>query len=212
VLARNNGMDKDDIFQLGRLGFIKAMKAFDTTRGIKFSSFAVTAIVREVRCFIRDSASIIRLSRTAHSLLNDIKRLENDLCYLPSTEEIAILLNENEDKIIKVMQIGNSVRYLDESVKYLGAKYDACTFTDMLTDTEVDIENDVVDKIYVSQVLNGIKNRLSDLEIKVLKGQIGGLSQAQIAKTNAISHMRVSRIVKKITSLIDNYKSHIPPV
>jgi RNA polymerase sporulation-specific sigma factor len=73
ALARNNGIEKDDIFQLGRMGFIKAMKAFDTTRGIKFSSFAVTAIVREVRCFIRDSASIIRLSRTAHSLLNDKK-------------------------------------------------------------------------------------------------------------------------------------------
>ena len=79
VIASNYGIEKDDISQLGRMGFIKSIKAFDTNRGIKFSSFAVTAIVREIRCYLRDSANIIRLTRTAHALLNDIKKVEKDL-------------------------------------------------------------------------------------------------------------------------------------
>ena len=47
LLTRNHCVEKDDILQLGRLGFLKAVKAFDTSRGVKFSSFAVTAIVRD---------------------------------------------------------------------------------------------------------------------------------------------------------------------
>jgi len=210
ILAKNNGMDKDDIFQLGRLGFIKAVKAFDVTRGIKFSSFAVTAIVREVRCYIRDSASIIRLSRTAHSLLTDIRKLEDDIGYLPNTEEISILLNEDASKITKVLQIGKSVKYLDESFSF-DNRTDVCKFTDILTDSTVNIENDVIDKIYISQVLRNIRIKLSDPEVCVLKGQMEGLSQAQIAKINGISHMRVSRIVKKIATLIEKYKNLTPP-
>jgi RNA polymerase sporulation-specific sigma factor len=207
IVAKTNGMEKDDIHQLARLGFIKAIKAFDVDRGIKFSSFAVTAIVREVRCYIRDSASIIRLSRTAHNLLTEMRKLENDLGYLPTTEEISILLNEDESKIVKVLQVGKSIKYLDEELLY-EQKYDmSCKFTDILADDSIHVENEVVDKVYISQVLRNIRIKLSDLEVSVLKGQMQGLSQTQIAKANLISHMRVSRIVKKIASLIEGYKN-----
>ena len=89
VIIANNCIDKDDILQLGRLGFIKSIYAFETSRGIKFSSFSVTAIVREIRCFLRDSGSIIRPTRTANELIHKINRIDKELGYTPPIEELA---------------------------------------------------------------------------------------------------------------------------
>jgi len=200
AIASNYGIEKDDILQLGRMGFIKAIKAFDTNRGIKFSSFAVTAIVREIRCYLRDSANIIRLTRTAHALLNDIKKVEKDLGYTPSVEELSMLLDEDEDKISKVLQVGKPVKYLDEQVK------DNNNHNWDLEDKSLDnIEDIVVNKVYIDSIIDSIRNKLSEVELNVLKSQLNGFSQTQTAKEQNISQMRVSRIIKKIANLIKGY-------
>ena len=213
IIATNNGIEKDDILQLGRVGFIKAMKAFDTTRGIKFSSFAVTAIVREVRCYLRDSANIIRLTRTAHSLLNEIRKIENDLGYLPTVEELAVLLDEKEEKISKVLRVGKPVKYLEEHVqvnRVCNNPQQDISYMDMIDDTAEDIEGIVVDKVYIDSILSTIKEKLTDVEIKVLYSQLNGHSQTQTAKDHSISQMRVSRIIKKIANMVKNYTEENP--
>jgi RNA polymerase sporulation-specific sigma factor len=73
-LAVHHRIEKDDLLQLGRLALLKAIKRFDPKRGVKFSSFAVTAIVREVRCFLRDKTTVIRPTRSASQLLSKIKQ------------------------------------------------------------------------------------------------------------------------------------------
>jgi RNA polymerase sigma factor (sigma-70 family) len=208
TIADNNGLEKEDILQLGRMGYIKAIKAFDTTRGIKFSSFAVTAIVREIRCFLRDTANIIRLTRTAHSLLMDIRKVENDFGYMPSVEDLAMLLDEKEEKITKVLQIGQPVKSLEGKVTYpLVEKQryvpDTCLMDLLHADENVEI--DVVDKVYVDSIIDSIRAKLTDTEVNVLNSQMEGNSQTQTAREYNISQMRVSRIIKKIAKLIDKY-------
>jgi RNA polymerase sporulation-specific sigma factor len=199
LIVKNNCLEKDDILQLGRLGFIKSVKAFDTSRGIKFSSFAVTAIVREVRCFLRDSASIIRPTRTAFGLINRIKRIEQEFGYTPSVEELSVLLEEDEEKIKKAIQVGCSVKYLDEPVSIQSQDI---TLLDTV-DSGVGIEDDIIDKVYVDSLLQAVKDKLSEKEIHVLKHRIGGYNQTQTAKKENISQMRVSRIMKKIAKLLE---------
>jgi RNA polymerase sigma-B factor/RNA polymerase sporulation-specific sigma factor len=202
TIASNHGLEKDDILQLGRMGFIKAMKAFDTERGIKFSSFAVTAIVREVRCYIRDSSNIIRLTRTAHTLLNDIRKVEAELGYSPSTEDLAVLLNESEDKITKALQLGKPIKYLDENVQMADGGDTQYSQMQLIEDTGVPIDFDVVDKVYIESIIDSIRDKLTDTEIKVLYSQLDGYSQTQTAKEQNISQMKVSRIIKKIANLV----------
>jgi RNA polymerase sigma factor (sigma-70 family) len=202
IIAGNNGIERDDILQLGRMGFIKAIHAFDTERGIKFSSFSVTAIVREVRCYIRDSASIVRLTRTAHSLMNDIKRVESDLGYMPTVEELSYLLDEKEEKVSKVMQIGKPVKYLDEYMHFDNATQ-SVSFLDLVDNTE-DVEAYVTDIVYIDSVIDSIRSKISDIDVDVIKSQISGVSQTQTAKDLNISQMRVSRIIKKVANLIRN--------
>ena len=205
AIADNNNIEKEDILQLGRMGFIKAVKAFDTTRGIKFSSFAVTAIVREVRCFLRDTANMIRLTRTAHSLLLEVRKIENEFGYLPSVEDLAILLDEKPDKITKVLQIGQPVRSLEWNVPTKMAE-NRSSATDLslveLLHDDVNIESDVVDMVYVDSIIDSIRSKLTDIEFNVLNSQLEGNSQTQTAREYDISQMRVSRIIKKIANLI----------
>lgn len=200
IIVKNNCIDKDDILQLGRMGFIKAIRAFDTTRGIKFSSFAVTAIVREIRCFLRDSASIMRPTRSANELINKINRIENDLGFLPSVEDLVILLGEPEAKVKKAIQIGRTVRYLDENI-ISHEQPQALTLLELIESNDA-LEQDVVDKVFTRSILVELATKLNALELKILQKRIMGYTQTQTAEATSLSQMRVSRTMKKIAKII----------
>lgn len=200
MIVKNNCIEKDDILQLGRLGFIKAMYAFDTTRGIKFSSFSVTAIVREIRCFLRDSGSIIRPTRTANELIYKIYKTEQELGYSPSLEDLAELLDEPIEKIVKAKKIGRSVKYLDEPVSSHGDEGN-CSMLDFIQD-EIAVEDEVLDKVYVDSILDAVRDVLTEKEISILEHRISGLNQTQTAEKEDVSQMRVSRIMKKVAKLL----------
>lgn len=208
VIVKNHCVEKDDILQLGRMGFIKAVKAFDTGRGVKFSSFAVTAIVREIRCFLRDSASIIRPTRTANELLNKINRIEYELGYLPPIPDIAVMLDEDEEKITKALQVGKGVKYLDEPVGTDIQQSQVVTLMDII-DSGEGIEDGVVDKVYVDAVIESVKRKLSEKELNVLKRRLEGFNQTQTADIEDISQMRVSRIMRKVARILDSSNERV---
>ena len=208
VIARNNGIDKDDIFQLGRLGFIKAINAFDVNRKVKFSSFAAPAIMREVRCFIRDSGNIIKLSRKATSVLRGISKLKNDLGYSPSIEEASELLDVDSNKIIKALCIGQSVKYLDEPVTSSHFSINnSPEYSFEIEDTSCIPEDIVVEGMFIKDLMGFLRRNLNTLEKTILARQLQGATQAQTAHENGISIMKVGRTLRKIVDLIKLYIS-----
>lgn len=64
---RGRGTEDEDLFQLGAIGFIKAVRGFDTTRGLALSTYAVPMIMGEVRRYLRDSGAI-KVSRSVREL------------------------------------------------------------------------------------------------------------------------------------------------
>lgn len=64
---RGRGTEDEDLFQLGAIGFIKAVRGFDTTRGLALSTYAVPMIMGEVRRHLRDSGAI-KVSRSVREL------------------------------------------------------------------------------------------------------------------------------------------------
>lgn len=202
-LVRNTCIDKDDLLQVGRIGYIKAVHAFDTDRGVKFSSFAVVAIVREVRCFIRDHVNAIRPTRTANDLINRIKRLESDLGYLPNPTTISEMLDVDVDKIIKALQVGQTVKYLEEPVtnpqKVSG--FQSTTLLDLIKDSN-DVEGEVVTKVYAEGLIEWVQAALTEKERRIFQHRLNGLNQTQVAKLEDVSQMKVSRVMKKIAELI----------
>ncbi|GED68070.1 hypothetical protein BRE01_17720 [Brevibacillus reuszeri] len=202
-LVKQYCLDKNDILQLGRLGIIKAIKAFDTDRGVKFSSFAVITIVREINCFLRDTGTIIRPTRSATTIITHISRIETEFGYLPPVEELSILLGEDVNKIKKALDVGRPVKYLHEPFKPASSSFDAPTSTvlDILEDEEKDVEEFVIDKIYVETLLERLKIHLTSKEWRVLQLRMQGFNQTQTAEKLKISQMSVSRIMNKIQNI-----------
>ena len=74
---KGRGIEYDDLFQAGCMGLIKAADAFDTTRGVRFSTYAVPVILGEIRRLFRDGGSI-KVSRSIKELSMKIFRLREE--------------------------------------------------------------------------------------------------------------------------------------
>ena len=60
---KNKGIEYEDLFQIGSLGFIKAIKNFNEDYNVKFSTYAVPMIIGEIKLYIRDNGAI-KVSRS----------------------------------------------------------------------------------------------------------------------------------------------------
>ena len=69
----NKGIEYDDLFQIGAIGFLKAIKNFDSSFGVKFSTYVVPMVIGEIKRFMRDDGAI-KVSRTIKTLNLKIKK------------------------------------------------------------------------------------------------------------------------------------------
>ena len=88
----SRGENADDLFQLGCVGFIKAIDNFDITQPVRFSTYGVPMIIGEIRRYLRDN-SAIRVSRsmrdTAYRVLQVRDKLIAESQREPTVEQIA---------------------------------------------------------------------------------------------------------------------------
>ena len=86
------GVEPDDLYQLGCLGFLKAIDGFDESYGTRFSTYAVPKISGEIRRFLRDDGAV-KVSRgikeRAALIRAARKQLEQDLGRDPAVSELA---------------------------------------------------------------------------------------------------------------------------
>ena len=62
---KGKGIEYDDLFQAGCMGLVKATDAFDTQRGVRFSTYAVPVILGEMRRLFRDGGTV-KVSRDVY--------------------------------------------------------------------------------------------------------------------------------------------------
>ena len=115
------GVDPDDLYQLGCLGFLKAVEGYDTTFGTQFSTYAVPKIAGEIRRFLRDDGSV-KVSRedgfTLENVLTDsdteeqlVERiaLREAIGKLPEREALVINLRYfhglTQERVARVLQV-----------------------------------------------------------------------------------------------------------
>ena len=97
------GVEMDDLFQIGCIGLIKAIDNFDSTLGVKFSTYAVPMIIGEIRRYLRDNNSI-RVSRslkdTAYKAIYAKDTLTRKNLKEPTVEEIAAEVEISKEDIV----------------------------------------------------------------------------------------------------------------
>lgn len=184
------GTESEDLYQLGCLGFLKAVEGFDTEYGTQFSTYAVPKIAGEIRRFLRDDGAI-KVSRTIKEQAATVKtarnRLSNALGREPTVSEIA----EQTGLTIEQIALAETATKEVESIQRETGE-DGFTLENVLTDTES--EERMVEKIALRQAIDDLPERE---KLVISLRYFHGLTQDRVSKVLAVSQVQVSRIEKK---------------
>ena len=184
------GAEADDLYQLGCLGFLKAVEGFDLNFGTQFSTYAVPKISGEIRRFLRDDGAV-KVSRgikeQAASIKNARNLLLNALGREPTLQEIANQTGLTPEEIA----FAETATSATESI-HREAGEDGFTLENILSNTES--EDAMVEKISLRQAIDGLPER----EAMVIRLRYyHGLTQQRVSKVLEVSQVQVSRIEKK---------------
>lgn len=184
------GVEADDLYQLGCLGFLKAIEGFDLEYGTQFSTYAVPKIAGEIRRFLRDDGAV-KVSRGIKERAATIKTARNQLLQAlgrePTIQEISRQTGISAEDIATAETATACVESIQQE-----SGVDGFTLENVLTDTES--EEVMLERICLRQAID----RLPDRESMVIRLRYyHGLTQDRVARTLGVSQVQVSRIEKK---------------
>ena len=186
------GESMDDLFQVGCIGLIKSAENFDTTLGLKFSTYGVPMILGEIRRYLRDN-NIVRVSRamrdTAYKALAVKERLTSEKSREPSADEIARELGVSKEDVVLALESIVDPVSLFEPVYSEGS--DAIYVMDQVSDGGSD--NNWLDEILIKEAIANLPDR--EREIIALRF-LDGKTQMEVAQEVGISQAQVSRLEK----------------
>lgn len=189
------GAELDDLYQLGCLGFLKAVEGFDLQFGTQFSTYAVPKIAGEIRRFLRDDGAV-KVSRSIKEQAATIKstrsRLTAALGREPTIGEISRQTGFSPEEIA----LAETATAATESIQRETGE-EGFSLENILTDTES--EERMVEKIALRQAIDALPER----ERSVIRLRyFHGLTQQRVAKVMDVSQVQVSRIEKKAIELL----------
>lgn len=189
------GTEADDLYQLGCLGFLKAVEGFDLQYGTQFSTYAVPKIAGEIRRFLRDDGTV-KVSRSLKEQSATIKatrsRLMAALGREPTIQEIARQTGFTPEEIA----LAETATAATESIQKESGE-EGFSLENILSDTES--EERMLEKIALRQAVE----RLPQREQQVIRLRyFHGLTQQRVAKVMSISQVQVSRVEKKALGLL----------
>lgn len=184
------GAEPDDLYQLGCLGFLKAVEGFDLEYGTQFSTYAVPKIAGEIRRFLRDDGAI-KVSRSIKEQATMIRSMRNLLTSSLGREPTVSELSHQTGLTPEEIALAETATAATESI-HREAGDDGFTLENILTDTES--EETLVERISLRQAIE----RLPQREMLVIKMRyFHGLTQERVSKVLDVSQVQVSRIEKK---------------
>lgn len=184
------GVDPDDLYQLGCLGFLKAVEGYDTTFGTQFSTYAVPKIAGEIRRFLRDDGSV-KVSRGLKERSAAIKMTRQP--YDGRAGQGADCRGDFREMGLSVEEIATAetATAATESIQRETGE-DGFTLENVLTDS--DTEEQLVERIALREAIG----KLPEREALVINLRyFHGLTQERVARVLQVSQVQVSRIEKK---------------
>lgn len=184
------GTEPDDLYQIGCLGFIKAVDGFDLEFGTQFSTYAVPKIAGEIRRFLRDDGTL-KVSRTIKERAVQIRTVRNQLLLSRGTEPSLSELAEQTGFSAEEIAEADTATAAIESIQQQAGE-DGFSLENILSNTES--EEVLLERISLRQAIIKLPER-EGLVIKLR--YFHGLTQERVAKVLNVSQVQVSRIEKK---------------
>lgn len=204
------GYDKEDLFQTGTMGLMKAIDRFDCTYDVRFSTYAVPLIQGEIKRFLRDDG-MVKVSRTLKEngwkISQASQRLSQELGRDASIDELAAATALSVEDIVLAMEAnvevesiyktvyqsdGNEIYLVDKIVGDSGCGIGREQADHLKMDAEKDA---VVNHMF----LEGLLRELPQMEYQLIHMRyFEDKTQMQVAKALGISQVQVSRLEKRI--------------
>ena len=191
----NRGYEYDDLFQIGVIGLIKAIKNYDSQYNVRFSTYAVPMIMGEIKRFLRDDG-MIKVSRSLKELANKSmavkEQLKNILHREPSIQEIAEAVGSEPEDIVHALEASRmpasiyDVVYEDDDNPIL--------LIDKVSRDDTQMSQ-VVDRVALKDVLSKLDKRERYI---IIMRYFHDKTQSDIAGELGISQVQVSRIEKRV--------------
>ena len=183
------GTEADDLYQLGCLGFLKAVEGFDLAYGTQFSTYAVPKIAGEIRRFLRDDGAI-KVSRSmreqAATIFAAREKLKNTLGREPALSELSEETGFNAEEIA---QCELAVAAPDSLQRETG---DGLTLEGMLGGESP--EDGLIERIALREAIDELPERE---KMTILLRFFKGLTQEQAARLLGVSQVQVSRLERR---------------
>ncbi len=186
------GENLDDLFQVGCIGLIKSIDNFDTTLGVRFSTYAVPMIIGEIRRYLRDN-NPIRVSRSmrdmAYKAMQAKERLLREYSREPTIQELSDALGAAREEVVLALEAIVSPLSLHDPVYADGG--DTIYILDQIKDPVGD--EDWLDEISFKEAVEGLTDREKRiLHLRFMRGR----TQMEVAEEIGISQAQVSRVEK----------------
>lgn len=183
------GVEPDDLYQLGCIGFLKAVQGFDFSYGTCFSTYAVPKIAGEIRRFLRDDGAV-KVSRTireqAQTLYSARERLRHDLGREPALSELAEATGLSVEEIAQTELATETPESLQQETA------EGLTLEGILG-TEAP-EESIVERIALREAID----RLPEKErMTILLRYFRGMTQEQTARVLGVSQVQISRLERR---------------
>lgn len=189
------GTEADDLYQLGCLGFLKAVEGFDLEYGTQFSTYAVPKIAGEIRRFLRDDGAV-KVSRSLKEQSATIKSVRQRLTAALGREPTVNEISRQTGLTPEEIAMAETATAATESIQRETGE-EGFSLEDVLTDTET--EERMVERIALRQAVD----RLPEREGMVIKLRyFHSLTQERVAKVLQVSQVQVSRIEKKALGIL----------
>lgn len=196
------GYEIEDLYQIGSIGFIKAIQRFDTSFEVRLSTYAVPYILGEIKRFIRDDGPI-KVSRSIKELNVKIVELQKEYFNKHgrdiTLDEISRELKISKEEITMAL---DSTRPVDsiENAKYTDSKTDKTVSILEQISTGKDEQTEITNRLAIKNLINELDDK--EKEIIMLR-YYKQKTQMQVSKIMGITQVQVSRIERKI---LDNMR------
>ncbi len=191
------GFDFDDLVQVGSIGLIKAIRRFDTSLGLRLSTYAVPLIIGEIKRYMRDD-STLKVSRSLRELwikaVHVREALSAQLSREPTVGEISERLSCSVEELTMAMEACMPCESLWQKIG--GGDNETCV-ADVVKDkfsTEDELE-----KLALKEAINSLGER--DKKIIILR-YFRGKTQMEVSEIIGVSQVQISRIEKKVLSML----------
>ncbi len=184
------GVEPDDLYQLGCVGFLKAVRGFDDEFGTQFSTYAVPKIAGEIRRFLRDDGAV-KVSRSLKERAQAVRaaraKLEQALGREPTVSELAEKTGLTAEDIA-ACELATAP---SESLQRPSGD-DGPTLEEVLGDDGQ--EERVLERVALGEAIAALPPR--ERAVIALR-YFRGLTQQRVAERMGVSQVQVSRLEKR---------------